>query len=136
MFNSSLSHTTWNCIYHVVIVPKYRRKILYGTLKAEIVEDIKKLCSYKKVEIVEGKACADHIHLCLRIPPSQSISDFMGYMKGKCTLMTFDRHPEMRDKYGSHLWTRGYFVSTVGLDEEKIKKYIRDQENNDRQSDR
>ena len=92
---SSLSHTKWECQYHIVFIPKYRRKVLYGQLRTDVRDIIKKLCEYKKVEIVEGAVCSDHVHLCLSIPPKMSVSEFMGYLKGKSALMIYDRHPEM-----------------------------------------
>jgi len=127
MDNSSLSHTKWNCTYHVVFIPKYRRKVMYGELRKDIREIIKKLCEYKGVEIVEGSVCVDHIHLCVKIPPKLSVSEFMGYLKGKSALMIFDRHPEFRQKGNRHFWAKGYYVNTVGRNEEEIKKDIKNQ---------
>ena len=127
MNNSSLSHTKWNCTYHVVFIPKYRRKVMYGELRNDIREIIKKLCEYKGVAIVEGSVCVDHIHLCMKIPPKLSVSEFMGYLKGKSALMIFDRHPEFRQKGNRHFWAKGYYVNTVGRNEEEIKKYIKNQ---------
>ena len=127
MDNSSLSHTKWDCIYHVVFIPKYRRKVMYGELRSDIREIIKKLCEYKEVAIVEGSMCVDHIHLCVKIPPKLSVSEFMGYLKGKSALMIFDRHPEFRQKGNRHFWAKGYYVNTVGRNEEEIKKYIKNQ---------
>ena len=127
MDNSSLSHTKWNCTYHVVFIPKYRRKVMYGELRNDIREIIKKLCEYKGVAIVEGSVCVDHIHLCMKIPPKLSVSEFMGYLKGKSALMIFDRHPEFRQKGNRHFWAKVYYVNTVGRNEEEIKKYIKNQ---------
>ena len=127
MDNSSLSHTKWDCTYHVVFIPKYRRKVMYGELRSDIREIIKKLCEYKEVAIVEGSVCVDHIHLCVKIPPKLSVSEFMGYLKGKSALMIFDRHPEFRQKGNRHFWAEGYYVNTVGRNEEEIKKYIKNQ---------
>jgi len=127
MDNSSLSHTKWDCTYHVVFIPKYRRKVMYGELRSDIREIIKKLCEYKEVAIVEGSVCVDHIHLCVKIPPKLSVSEFMGYLKGKSALMIFDRHPEFRLKGNRHFWAKGYYVNTVGRNEEEIKKYIKNQ---------
>jgi putative transposase len=127
MDNSSLSHTKWDCTYHVVFIPKYRRKVMYGELRSDIREIIKKLCEYKEVAIVEGSVCVDHIHLCVKIPPKLSVSEFMGYLKGKSALMIFDRHPEFRQKGNRHFWAKGYYVNTVGRNEEEIKRYIKDQ---------
>ena len=129
MNSLSLSHTKWKCQYHIVFIPKYRRKILYGQLKADVREIIKKLCEYKNVEIIEGVVSADHVHLCVSIPPKISISDFMGYLKGKSALMIFDKHPEKGSKWSRSFWARGYYVSTIGnITEEAIKKYIQEQQ--------
>ena len=108
MDNSSLAHCKWECQYHIVIIPKYRKKKLYGTVKDDVREIIKTLCKYKKVEIVAGAVCADHVHLCVSIPPKLSISDFMGYLKGKSALMVYDKHPEMESKWDRSFWARGY----------------------------
>ena len=135
MNDNILSHTKYNCIYHIVFIPKYRRKIMYGKLKVEVREIIKKLCEYKNVEIVEGSVCADHIHLCLRIPPKLSISEFMGYLKGKSALKIFDAHPELRERNNRHFWASGYYVDTVGKDEDVILEYIRNQYKEDKQTE-
>ena len=124
----SLAHTKWNCIYHIVFIPKYRRKVMYGKLRKDIREIIRQLCDQKKVEIVQGSVSKDHIHLCVKIPPKMSVSYFMGYLKGKSALMIFDRHPEYRKKgSGRHFWATGYYVDTVGRNEEQILKYIAEQ---------
>ena len=129
MDNSSLTHSKWKCQYHIVFIPKYRRKVMYGNVKADVREIIKKLCEYKKVEIVEGAVCADHVHLCLSIPPKYSISEFVGYLKGKSALMIFDKHPELGSKWDRSFWARGYYVATIGnITEEAIKNYIREQQ--------
>ena len=129
MDSHSLSHTKWECQYHIVFIPKYRRKVLYGKVKADVREIIRTLCKYKKVEIIEGAVCKDHVHLCLSIPPKISISECMGYLKGKSALMIFDRHPELGEKWNREFWARGYYVSTIGnVNEETVKKYIREQE--------
>ncbi len=137
MDNQSIQHTRWNCTYHIVFIPKYRRKIMYGSNKKDIVEVIKKLCEMKGVALIEGKVCVDHVHMYVSIPPKMSVSDFMSYLKGKSALMFFDRHPELRPKWNDrHLWARGYFVSTVGnVNEETIRNYIREQEENDKLED-
>ncbi len=135
MDNNSLSHTKWNCMYHVVFIPKYRRKAMYGKIKIEIRDILKKLCEYKKVEIIEGNVSIDHVHLCLKIPPKLSVSEFMGYLKGKSALMIFDQHPEYKKKGDRHFWARGYYVDTVGRNEEQIKTYIRNQEEADKKED-
>ena len=134
MDNQSIQHTRWNCTYHIVFIPKYRRKMLYGTNKKDLTEILPKLCEMKGVKVIEGKVCVDHIHMYVAIPPKLSVSEFMSYLKGKSALMFFDRHPETRTKWGDrHLWARGYFVSTVGnVNEETIRAYIRDQEENDK----
>ena len=129
MDSPSLSHTKWECQYHIVFIPKYRRKVLYGKVRADVREIIRTLCKYKKVEIIEGAVCKDHVHLCLSIPPKMSISEFMGYLKGKSALMIFDRHPELGEKWNREFWARGYYVSTIGnVNEETVRKYIREQE--------
>ena len=129
MDNQSLTHTRWKCQYHIVFIPKYRRKVMYGKMKEDIREILRTLCRYKKVEIIEGAVCADHVHLCLSIPPKIAISEFMGYLKGKSALMIYDRHPEHGNKFEWDLWARGYYVSTIGnVDEATIRKYIREQE--------
>ncbi len=134
--NSSLSHTKWNCQYHIVFIPKYRRKALYGQLKADIREIIKKLCGYKEVEIVEGAVCSDHVHLCISIPPKLSISQFVGYLKGKSALMIFDKHPELATKWDRTFWARGYYVVTVGnINEETIRNYIQRQKEESQQEE-
>ena len=137
MDKSSLSHTSWKCQYHIVFIPKYRRKALYGQVKADVREILRTLCKYKHVEIIEGALCIDHVHLCLSIPPKISIGDFMGYLKGKSALMIFDKHPELGNKWDRTFWARGYYVSTIGnVDEETIKTYIREQQEESRKEDR
>ena len=130
MDNKSIAHTRWNCTYHIVFIPKYRRKIMYGETKRDLVEIIKKLCEMKQVQLIEGKICRDHIHMYVAIPPKLSVSEFMSYLKGKSALMFFDRHPELRPKYSDrHFWARGYYVGTVGnVNEDTIVQYIREQE--------
>ena len=134
---SQLSHTKWNCQYHIVFIPKYRRKVIYGKLRRDIGVYLRRLCEYKGVEIVEANACVDHIHMLVKIPPKLSVSQFMGYLKGKSSLMIFENHANMKYKYGNrNFWARGYFVSTVGLNKNTIKKYIREQESEDMISDK
>jgi len=134
---SQLSHTKWNCQYHIVFIPKYRRKAIYGKLRRDIGKYLRRLCEYKGVEIIEANACSDHIHMLLRIPPKLSVSQFMGYMKGKSSLMIFDEHANLKYKYGNKkFWARGYYVSTVGLNKATIKKYIREQDMEDKISDK
>ena len=137
MDENSLSHTRWTCTYHIVFIPKYRRKVIYGKLRSDIGGILRQLCTYKNVEIVEAKACSDHIHMCVRIPPKMAVSSFMGYLKGKSSLMIFDKHANLKYKYGNrHFWAKGYYVSTVGLNKETIKKYIREQEDADKMLDK
>ena len=124
----SLSHSKWNCKYHIVFAPKYRRKIIYGQIKADIGKILRQLCQQKGVEIIEAEACPDHNHMLVSIPPNISVAQFMGYLKGKSTLMIFDRHANMKYKYGSrHCWCRGYYVDTVGRNKKAIEEYIRNQ---------
>lgn len=126
---NSLSHTSYRCKYHVVMVPKYRRVVIYNKLRADIIEIIKILVNRKPdLKIIEGEACVDHIHLLLEIPPKYSVSEIMGYLKSKSTLMIFDRHANMKYKFGNrHFWAKGYFVDTVGKNEKIIKEYIQNQ---------
>ena len=133
---NSLSHTRWNCKYHIVFIPKYRRKAIYGKIRQDIGQILRQLCTYKGVEIIEAHACIDHVHMLVSIPPKLSVSSFMGYLKGKSSLMIFDRHANLKYKNGNrHFWARGYYVSTVGLNKATIQKYIREQENEDKMSD-
>ena len=132
----SLSHTRWNCKYHIVFIPKYRRKEIYGKLRSNIGQIIRQLCSYKGVEIMEAHAMPDHIHMLVRIPPKIAVSNFMGYLKGKSSLMIFERHANLKYKYGNrNFWAKGFFVSTVGLDTNKVQEYIREQEKEDMMQD-
>lgn len=137
MDNKSIAHTRWNCTYHIVFIPKCRRKIMYGETKRDVVDILKKLCEMKQVTLIEGKVCKDHVHMYLGIPPKLCVSEVMAYLKGKSTLMLFDRHPEYRTKWGDrHFWARGYYVTTVGnVNESTILEYIRDQEENDKLED-
>ncbi|SET74086.1 IS200/IS605 family transposase [Lacrimispora sphenoides] len=128
MDKNTLTHTTWNCKYHIVFAPKFRRKAIYGELREDIREIIKMLCERKGIEILEGELMPDHIHLLLNIPPKYSISEIMGYLKSKSTLIIFERHANLKYKYGSRkFWCRGYFVDTIGKNEKKIKEYIQNQ---------
>ena len=127
-----LSHTTWKCKYHIVFAPKYRRQVVYRQIKKDIGKILRQLCDLKKVEILEAEACPDHIHMLVSIPPNLSVSQFMGYLKGKFALMIFDRHANLKYKYGNrHFWAEGYYVSTVGLNDQTVAKYIREQEQHD-----
>ena len=126
--NESLAHTTWNCKYHLVFAPKYRRKEIYGKLRADIGKILRMLCQRKGVEIIEAECCPDHVHMLVKIPPKYSVAQIMGYLKGKSTLMIFDRHANLKYKYGNrHFWCRGYYVDTVGKNAKKIEEYIRTQ---------
>ena len=126
--NHSLSHTKWLCKYHVVFTPKYRRKIIYNQYRESLKEIIKTLCGYKGVEILEGHMMPDHVHLLLSIPPSISISSFMGYLKGKSSLMIYEKYPELKYKYRNReFWCRGYYVDTAGKNAKKIQEYIQKQ---------
>ena len=128
----SLSHTKWLCKYHIVFTPKYRRKAIYGQYKESIGQILRQLCNYKGVEIVEEHLMPDHIHMLVSIPQKYSVSQFMGYLKGKSSLMIFDKHANLKYKFGNrHFWAEGYYVSTVGLNEATIAKYIREQEAHD-----
>lgn len=129
---NSLAHTKWLCKYHIVFTPKYRRKVIYNKYREDLREILKMLCDWKGVEILEGHLMPDHIHMLVSIPPKISVSSFMGYLKGKSSLLMFDRHANLKYKYGNRkFWAEGYYVSTVGLNEATIRKYIREQENAD-----
>jgi putative transposase len=133
----SLAHSKWLCKYHVVFTPKYRRKVVYYQLRKDLQEILKDLCKWKGVKIVEGHMMPDHVHLLLSIQPKLSVSSFMGYLKGKSAMMLFDRHANLKYKYGNrHFWATGYYVSTVGLNEATIRKYIREQEKADQITDK
>ena len=130
------AHTTWRCQYHLVFAPKFRRKAIYGELRADIGKILRKLCEEKKVEIIEAEACIDHVHMLVSMPPHLSVSQFMGFLKGKSTLMIFDRHANLKYKYGSrHFWCRGYYVDTVGKNTKAITEYIADQLKRDKEAD-
>ena len=125
---NSLSHTTWRCKYHVVFAPKFRRQIIYGKLKQDIGKILRDLCARKDVEIIEANACTDYIHMLLSIPPKYSVSAFMGYLKGKSSFIIFERHAQLKYRYGNRkFWCKGYYVDTVGRNKEAIRKYIREQ---------
>ena len=129
---NSLSHTKWMCKYHIVFTPKYRRKIIYNQYKQSIGQILRQLCSHKGVEILKDYLMPDHVHMLVSIPPKISVSQFMGYLKGKSALMIFDKHANLKYKFGKrHFWSEGYYVSTVGLNEATIKKYIQEQEKHD-----
>ena len=125
---NSLAHTQWNCKYHIVFAPKYRRQVIYGKIKADIGTMLRKLCEYKGVEILEAEVCKDHIHMLVSIPPKYSVSQIMGYLKGKSSLMIFEKYANMKYKYGNrHFWCRGFYVDTVGRNKKVIEQYIRNQ---------
>lgn len=124
----SLSHSKWRCKYHLVFAPKYRRQVIYRQLKQDAGKILRDLCERKKVEIIEAECCPDHIHMLVAIPPYMSVAEFMGYLKSKSSLMIFDRHANLKYKYGNrHFWCRGYYVDTAGKYENAIKEYIRNQ---------
>ena len=124
----SLSHSKWRCKYHIVFALKYRRQEIYGKIKADIGQILRKLCEQKGVEIIEAQACTDHIHMMVSIPPNLSVAQFVGFLKGKSALMIFDRHANLKYKYGNrHFWCRGYYVDTVGRNAKVIEEYIRNQ---------
>jgi putative transposase len=126
--NESLSHTKWNCKYHIVFAPKYRRQLIYGKIKEDIGKILRMLCQRKEIEIVEAELCKEHVHMLVRIPPKYSVSSIIGYLKGKSSLMIFDRHANLKYKYGNrHFWCRGYYVDTVGKNAKRIQEYIKNQ---------
>ena len=125
---NSLSHSKWRCKYHIVFAPKYRRRAICGDIRKDIGIILRKLCEMKGVKIIEAELCRDHVHMLVSIPPNQSVSQFVGYQKGKSSLMIFDRHANLKYKYGNrHFWCRGYYVDTVGKNEKKIAEYIQKQ---------
>ena len=126
--NNSLAHTTWNCKYHIVFAPKYRRRIFYDEYKREIGKILRELCEWKGIKIVEAEVCPNHIHMLVEIPPKMSVAGFMGFLKGKSSLLIHERHGNLKYKYGNRsFWCRGYYVDTVGKNKAKIAEYIRDQ---------
>ena len=132
----SLAHTQWNCKYHIVFAPKYRRQVIYGKIKVDIGKMLRKLCEYKGIEIIEAEACKDHIHMLVSIPPKYSISQIMGYLKGKSSLMIFEKYANLKYKYGNrHFWCRGFYVDTVGRNRKAIEKYIKNQLKEDHEED-
>ena len=136
MDNNSLAHTRWNCKYHIVFTPKYRRQVIYKQISADIGQIIRTLCARKGITILEAAALPDHIHLYVEIPPKYSVSEVMGYLKGKSSLMIFDRHANLKYKYGNrHFWARGYYVDTVGRNKKQVQEYIRNQLQEDQIAD-
>ena len=131
--SSKLAHTKWECKYHVVWIPKRRKKVMYGKLRLEIGRILRKLCEYKGVGLLEGKVCIDHIHMMLSIPPKHSVSSVVGYLKCKSAIMVFEQHTVLRQNFrGYSVWARGYYLNTVGFNESDIRDYIRNQEENER----
>ena len=128
MDNQSLSHSRYNCTYHIVFIPKYRRKVMFGDLRREVGEAISKVCKLEGVTIIKAATLPDHVHMYVSTPPKESVAKVVGRIKGKNSLMLFDRHPEYRDQYGRHFWARGYYCETVG----NVKKYIDEQYESDR----
>ena len=132
----SLAHTQWNCRYHIVFAPKYRRQVIYGKIKVDIGKMLRKLCEYKGIEIIEAEACKDHIHMLVSIPPKYSVSQIMGYLKGKSSLMIFEKYANLKYKYGNgHFWCRGFYVDTVGRNRKAIEQYIKNQLKEDHEED-
>ena len=132
----SLAHTKWNCKYHIVFAPKYRRQVIYGKIKADIGKMLRKLCEYKQIEILEAEACKDHIHMLISVPPKYSISQIMGYLKGKSSLMILEKYANLKYKYGNrHFWCRGFYVDTVGRNKKAIAEYIRNQLQEDKEAE-
>ena len=136
MDTNTLAHTKWNCKYHIVFAPKYRRQVIYGKIKEDIGKILRKLSEFKGVEILEAHACPDHIHMLVSIPPKLSVSSYMGYLKGKSSLMIFDRHANLKYKYGNRqFWCKGFYVDTVGRNKKVIEAYIKNQLQEDIASD-
>ena len=133
----SLSHAKWNCKYHVVFAPKYRRKVFCGDKRLEIGAILRQQSEWKGLNIINAEVCPDHVHMLIEIPPKMSVSSFMGYLKGKSSLMIFDEHANLKYNYGSrHFWSEGYYVSTVGLNKKTVQNYIRNQELEDQLQDK
>ena len=136
MDKNSLSHTKWRCKYHIVFAPKYRRQVIYRQLRKDIGSILRELCSRKGINIIEAELCPDHVHMLVEISPKYSVSQIMGYLKGKSSLIIFDRHANLKYKYGNrHFWCRGYYVDTAGKNAKKIQEYIRNQLKEDYMAD-
>ena len=134
--SKSLAHTRWNCKYHIVFAPKYRRKEFYGEKRAEIGKILRELCGWKGVNIIEAEVCVDHIHMLVEIPPKMSVSSFMGFLKGKSSLIIHERHANLKYKYGNRsFWCRGYYVDTAGKNTQKIAEYLKNQLEEDKLQD-
>ena len=133
-----LTHVVYKCDYHIVFTPKYRYRILTGELAASVEQDLRQICSWKEVEIDEMSVQADHVHMVVSIPPRLSVSDFMGVLKGKTAIRMFKSHPNLKKKpyWGNHFWSRGYFVNTVGINEDMIRRYVKFQEAEERKVER
>ena len=132
----SLTHTTWECKYHIVFAPKYRRQVIYNDIKKDVGVILRKLCEYKGIEIVEAQLMPDHVQMLVKIPPKYSVAQIMGYLKGKSSIMIFERHANLKYKYGNRkFWCTGYYVSTVGRNEKQIKEYIQNQLQEDKIED-
>jgi putative transposase len=131
---NSLAHTTWNCIYHIVFAPKYRRKVFSGEKRLEIGAILRSLCEWKEVNIVEAEVCPDHVHMLVEIPPKLSVSGFMGYLKGKSSILIYQKYENLKFKYRNReFWCRGYYVDTVGKNKKAIQEYIANQLKEDKQ---
>ena len=134
--NKSLAHTKWNCKYHIVFAPKYRRKIFYEEKRAEIGKVLRELCGWKGVTLLEGEVCPDHVHILVEIPPKMSVASFMGFLKGKSSLIIHERHGNLKYKHGNRsFWCRGYYVDTVGKNAKRITEYIQNQLEEDKLED-
>ena len=134
--NKSLAHRSWNCKYHIVFAPKYRRKVFYGEKRAEIGKILRELCRWKGVTIIEAEVCPDHIHMLVEIPPKMSVGEFMGFLKGKSSLIIHERHANLKYKHGNRsFWCRGYYVDTAGKNTKKIAEYIQNQLEEDKLQD-
>jgi len=133
MSKNKLAHAVWECKYHIVLVPKYRYKVFEKEIREAVRDELKKLCLWLQVVIIEGNVCKDHVHICVAIPPKHAVSEIVATLKGKTAIRMFNKYPELRKKYwGSHFWSRGYYVNTVGRNEDQIRQYIRDQDKLDR----
>ena len=134
---NSLAHTRWECKYHIVFAPKFRRKVIYKQIRADVGHILSELCKRKGIEIIEAECMPDHVHMFVRIPPKYSVSSFMGYLKGKSSLMIFEEHANLKYNFGNrHFWAEGYYVSTVGINKNTIKRYIQNQELEDQIKDK
>ena len=133
---NSLSHSKWNCKYHIIFSPKYRRQAIYGKIKSDIGKILRQLCEWKGITIIEAEVCSDHIHMLIEIPPKNSVANVMGFLKGKSSIMIYSKWGNMRYKYRNReFWCRGYYVDTVGKNTKKIKEYIANQLKEDKISD-